>query len=163
MEGLTQCLCSILETHSKTVIIIGGALLSVFVWFLFLIVISRIYEQAIGIYIVRDAFLENFGRRLVWWTIGLLEVGALVVMDLVIQAIRRVYWPTDEDLMQRVEKDEAARKALFDRAAAMEKGETEGVELQDLVPRMDERKKGDSGGRMSRAVRHMKRHGGKER
>lgn len=87
---------------------------------------------------MRDAILENFGRQLVWWTTILLELAALIVIELVIQAIRRVYWPTDEDLMQRVEKDQMAYSALKDRAAkAAESGEAEGFELQDIIPVMD--------------------------
>ena len=32
-----------------------------------------------------------------------------MVLDLVVQALRRVYWPKDQDLMQRIEKDTYAR------------------------------------------------------
>ena len=74
-----------------------------------------------------------------WWTIILLELAALIVLELVIQAVRRVYWPTDEDLMQRVEKDERAYNALKERAREADAGdgEGEGFEMQDLVPEMD--------------------------
>lgn len=135
---------SILETHTKTVIIIGGALLSVIGWFFWNLALSRIYEQEIGIFIVRDAIFDNFGRSLMWWTIILLELAALCVLELLVQAVRRVYWPTDEDLMQRVEKDAGAYRALQERArdadAGMgEGGDGEGFEMQDLVPTMDGR------------------------
>lgn len=79
-----------------------------------------------------------------WWTIILLELAALCVLELLVQAVRRVYWPTDEDLMQRVEKDAGAYRALQERArdadAGMgEGGDGEGFEMQDLVPTMDGR------------------------
>lgn len=70
-----------------------------------MLVLSGIYPLKFGPYIVRDAFIHNFGHTLSWWTIVLLELAALVVMELVVQAVRRVYWPTDQDLMQRIEKD----------------------------------------------------------
>lgn len=136
---LTLIFNSILETHSKTIIIFGGVIISVAGWFFWNLVLSAIYEREIGIFIVRDAFLENFGRTLAWWTIVLLELAALIVLELVIQAVRRVYWPTDEDLMQRVEKDAEAYKALKERAKQADAGEGEGFEMQDLVPAMDGR------------------------
>jgi phospholipid-translocating ATPase len=83
---------------------------------------------------VRRAFLDNFGRQLSWWTTLLLALATLVVMDLVVQAVRRVYWPTDQDLMQRIEKDANARQALRDHAALTEAGIVdEDIEMQELI------------------------------
>ncbi|KAK0383760.1 hypothetical protein NLU13_9671 [Sarocladium strictum] len=135
----------ILETHSKTLIMFGGVIISVAGWFFWNLVISKIYERKIGVFIVHDAIIENFGRTLIWWTIVLLELAALIVLELVIQAVRRVYWPTDEDLMQRLEKDEKAYRALMERAKEADAGEGEGFEMQDLIPVMDG--KGEQGKR----------------
>jgi phospholipid-translocating ATPase len=87
----------------------------------------------VGIYIVRDGFTQNFGRQLLWWATVLVGLAALVVAELVVQALRRVYWPNDQDLMQRIEKDALAQGKLRDRAQAAERGEAEGIELRDLI------------------------------
>ncbi|KAG6124324.1 hypothetical protein E4U12_008342 [Claviceps purpurea] len=96
------------------------------------------YPLKAGKDIVRNAFLHNFGRQLSWWATLLLALAALIVMDLVVQSVRRVYWPTDQDLMQRVEKDEQARQALYEGFAGDADGVAGGlacgedIEMQDI-------------------------------
>lgn len=91
------------------------------------------YPKKVGKDMVRRGFLDNFGRQLSWWTTLLVALATLVVMDLVVQGVRRVYWPTDQDLMQRIEKDSSARKALREHAALREQGVGDDVEMQDLM------------------------------
>jgi phospholipid-translocating ATPase len=123
----------ILETHSKSIIIFAGFAVSVAGWFLWNIILSRMYAHEFAIYFVRDNFLHNFGGVLSWWVTIALALFSLIVMELCVQAIRRVYWPTDQDLMQRIEKDAVANKIVRDRAAAAERGEAEELELQDVT------------------------------
>jgi phospholipid-translocating ATPase len=122
----------ILEMHSKTIITMAGFFLSIIAWFLWNIIISAGFEGEVSPFAVRDGLLFNFGRQLKWWATALVSLGALVTVELVIQAVQRVYWPTDLDIMQRVEKDATARRKLQDRARAAERGETDGIELRNL-------------------------------
>lgn len=115
----------ILELHNKTYITFAGFFLSITGWFLWMLALSGIYKRQVGPYIVRDAFIDNFGRRLSWWAAILLQLAALVVADLVVQAVRRVYWPTDQDLMQRIEKDSAITGLMQYDAQTAEKGEVD--------------------------------------
>ncbi|KAH0594627.1 hypothetical protein MHUMG1_07461 [Metarhizium humberi] len=126
----------ILELHSKTVITFGGFIISIAGWFLWCLFLSGMYPQRVGKDMVRRGFLDNFGRQVSWWTTLLVALATLVIMDLVVQGVRRVYWPTDQDLMQRIEKDAGARQALREHAALQEAGvEDDDVELQDLIMR----------------------------
>ena len=129
---LTISLNSILETHHKNIIILGGFTLSVAGWWLWQIILSRMYGYVFDIYLVRDNFLLHYGQQLSWWAICLLELAALVVLDLVTLSIRRVYFPTDQDLMQRIEKDAKSKKAMKDHAARMENGDVDAMEMQDV-------------------------------
>ncbi|OLN86964.1 putative phospholipid-transporting ATPase DNF3-like protein 2 [Colletotrichum chlorophyti] len=95
----------VLEMENKTVIILIGFLLSVGGWFLWNIILSVAMQPHLRIYQVRHAFLYNFGRTLNFWTTVLLALAAVIVLELLIDAIRRVYWPHDVDLMQRLERD----------------------------------------------------------
>jgi len=138
----------ILETHAKTLVIFGGFALSVAGWFVWMCILSQTYNPAIGIYAVRDAFLHNFGPTLSWWVIILLELAALLVLDLAVQSVRRVYFPTDVDLMQRIEKDVAKERRR--KAISGEKGQGEGLELEQMagVASVDvapQKQQGDSG------------------
>lgn len=90
-----------------------------------MLILSQMYSAEMAIYLVRDGFVHNFGPTLSWWVMILLELAALLVLDLSVQSIRRVYFPNDVDLMQRIEKD-AAKKALKEG-----KGDAD-VEMQDV-------------------------------
>lgn len=136
----------ILEVHTKTVITFGGCLVSVAGWFLWMLALSGIKPATIGPYIVRDAFIDNFGRTLQWWTIVLLELITLVVIELVVQAVRRVYFPSDQDLMQRIEKDGNVDKVFGDGKDA-EEGDAEAEER--VIPEAGERVRERRAGRAS--------------
>lgn len=123
---------SILETHHKNIIIWGGFLLSVAGWWLWQLILSRMYEPVLDKYMVWSNFIEHFGPQLSWWAICFLELGALVILDLVVQSIRRVYFPTDQDLMQRIERDAKSKKAMKDHSSRLENGEA--MEMDDVVP-----------------------------
>ncbi|ODA79125.1 hypothetical protein RJ55_04717 [Drechmeria coniospora] len=112
----------ILELHCKTVVTFGGFLVSVAGWFSFNMLISAVYQLKTGPYIVRHGFLHNFGQDLLWWATVLVGLAMLLVLELVVQSIRRVYWPTDQDLMQRVEKDGKMKSLLEMMAVEAEDG-----------------------------------------
>lgn len=116
----------ILELHSKTIITFAGFFVSVAGWFLWMLALSGLYTRKVGVYIVRDAFINNFGHTLQWWTAVLLELTALIVVELAVQAVRRVYWPTDQDLMQRLEKDHEVEKLFQDHQTELEDGQAVG-------------------------------------
>lgn len=85
---------------------------------------------------MHGAFIHNFGPQPAWWTTVILGVATLTVIELVVQSIRRVYWPTDQDIMQRIEKEAYAEGRLVDRIVTVEhglKGEetSSGLELTD--------------------------------
>ena len=91
--------------HSKTVITFAGCIISILGWFLFNLVIGEIYPGGMNIYLVRRAFVDNYGRTLLWWTTGLWTLLTLIVIELILGAVRRVYWPGDWEVMQRLEKN----------------------------------------------------------
>lgn len=110
--------------------------------------LSLIYQPTIGPIIVKGDLLHNFGRRLSWWTTLLLVLATLIIIELAVQALRRVYWPTDQDLMQRIEKD-ANSKEILTRYAADGSGDLEagkeqqGIELEEMaLPADDQREEG---------------------
>ena len=91
--------------HSKTVITFGGCFLAILAWFVFSLLIGEIYPGGMNIYLVRRAFLDNYGRSLAWWATALWMLLTLIVIELIVGAVRRVYFPNDYDVMQRLEKN----------------------------------------------------------
>ncbi|KAG5921586.1 hypothetical protein E4U53_003780 [Claviceps sorghi] len=101
----------ILELHHKTIVTFAGFFVSVAGWFLWCVFLSGAYPPRVGKDMVRGAFVDHFGRHPDWWATLALALAALVVLDLAVQAVRRVYWPTDQDLMQRIERDGGTERA----------------------------------------------------
>ncbi|KAM0280053.1 hypothetical protein ACHAQH_004248 [Verticillium albo-atrum] len=121
-----------LEMHTKTIISFIGVFLSVGGWFLWNLILSGIFEEKLRIYQIRRAFIDNFGHTLNFWAVVLVALGAVLVMELLVNASRRVYFPHDVDLMQRVEREET--KALK-RGAVIDPEEVDGVEVVDVKER----------------------------
>ncbi|KAF3804416.1 putative phospholipid-transporting ATPase DNF3 [Colletotrichum gloeosporioides] len=95
----------ILEMENKTLIILAGFLLSVGGWFLWCILLSVIHKARSGIYFVHREFLDNFGNTLNFWAVLFIILSAVIVFELLFNAIRRVYFPQDVDFMQRLERN----------------------------------------------------------
>ncbi|KAK5993921.1 putative phospholipid-transporting ATPase DNF3 [Cladobotryum mycophilum] len=129
----------ILEFHSKTIIPFGGLFLSILAWFIWNLSISSAWTLALSSVSVRDGFIHRFGHTLLWWTTLLLTFSTPIIMELVVQSVRRVFWPTDVDLMQRIEKDANSKKVLREcaRGEDFEGLGTEGddcIEMEDMRP-----------------------------
>lgn len=95
----------ILELHSKTIITFIGYIITTGGWFVWLLILGKVVSPVVDVYLVYDTFTRNFGGHLSWWTTLLLTFTGPILLELVVQSVRRVYWPTDTDLMQRLEKE----------------------------------------------------------
>lgn len=111
----------VLELHNKTLVIFIGFFISVAGWFLWCLFLAAIYKNKIGPYTVKYAFVRNFGRMPVWWLALVMVLAAVMVVELSVTALRRIFWPQDQDLMQEAER--LGRRAEVD---AIEFGEDEG-------------------------------------
>lgn len=136
----------LLEFHSKTLIPLIGLAVEITGWFLWNLILSAIYQRTVGPIIVRDEFIHNFGPRLSWWTSLVLGLVTPIIMELAVQAVRRVYFPTDQDLMQRIEKDANSKQILkkyaMDGGGDVEAGNTQGIELEEMRLPSDQREEG---------------------
>lgn len=93
-----------LELHHKTIITLVGFVVSIAGWFLWSLFLSAIYAKKIGPYTVRDGFVDNFGRSPTWWLTLVVVLAMVFVLELAVTALRRIFWPQDQDLMQEAEK-----------------------------------------------------------
>ncbi|KAK4152472.1 hypothetical protein C8A00DRAFT_34827 [Chaetomidium leptoderma] len=112
-----------LEVHDRTLVILGGMGLSMLGWWLWNIVLSCVLARSLGPYVIRDAFLEGFGKDAMWWLVHFVVLSALVVFELGVTAMRKSLWPTDRDLMQEMEHVKGVKQVLREHAAA-DGGET---------------------------------------
>lgn len=94
----------VLELHNKTIVTLIGFLISVAGWFLWNLFLSAIYTATPSPYAVRDSFIETFGHDPVWWLTVIMVLAMGILLELMITAVRRIFWPQDQDLMQEAEK-----------------------------------------------------------
>lgn len=135
----------LIELHNKTIIVFGGFFITVAGWWLWNLALAGVYQASIGPYIVRGSFIRGFGRTAVWWLSVIGALAAVVVLELVIKSIRRIYFPTDTIIMQELEQKQRKKEAAA--AAAEKRGqrgggggggdEIEGQELEGRSQRHD--------------------------
>lgn len=121
----------ILELHNKTIVTFIGFLISVAGWFLWNLFLSAIYTRRPSPYAVRDSFLETFGRDPVWWLTVIMVLAMVIVFELIITAVRRIFWPQDEDLMQEAEKQAGVLDVMKEHTAELELGEAAAVDIEE--------------------------------
>lgn len=109
----------ILELHNKTIVTFIGFFISVAGWFIWNLFLSAIYDPRPGPYIVRDAFIHNFGTRPTWWLTAIMALSIVIVFELSVSAVRHIFWPQDQDLMQEAEKYAGVLDVMKEHAAEM--------------------------------------------
>ena len=81
-----------------------GAALSIIAWFVWNPLIAALYPTRYMKYAVHDSFFKTFGQQLGWWTASGGIIAAVIVLELGVTALRRVYLPSDTDLWQEIER-----------------------------------------------------------
>ncbi|KAI1763276.1 phospholipid-translocating P-type ATPase [Hypoxylon sp. FL1150] len=107
----------ILECHHKTAITLTGFALSVVGWFVWNLFIGAIYPVRVGPYIVRGAFLHEFGNKLGWWATAGATIAAVLALELGLTALHRIYFPRDQHLWQEIEREGGVSQVLKEHAA----------------------------------------------
>ncbi|KAK9770446.1 putative Phospholipid-transporting ATPase [Seiridium cardinale] len=102
----------VLEMHNKTIIPLTGWLLMVGAWFLwniFLATSGMVHKNDQIQFPVNNKFTRGFGKEALWWITCLLVLATLCIFELCVTALRRVYFPMDQDLWQEIEHQGAAK------------------------------------------------------
>ncbi|ETI21650.1 hypothetical protein G647_07997 [Cladophialophora carrionii CBS 160.54] len=105
-----------IELHNKALPAAIAIFLSVGGWWLWNLILSCIYPFS-PIYNVNHAFLDRFGRNLLWWVTLILTVAAVCLVEVTIKAVKATVWPSDVDVFQGFEQDREVRKR-FEEASA---------------------------------------------
>ncbi|KAI0835220.1 phospholipid-translocating P-type ATPase [Hypoxylon sp. FL0890] len=107
----------VLECHHKTVIILAGFTISVVGWFVWNLFIGAIHPLKVGPYIVRGAFIHEFGNKLGWWATAGATIAAVLALELGVTALQRIYFPRDQHLWQEIEREGGVSEVLKEHAA----------------------------------------------
>ena len=107
----------VLETHNHSITTVISGVLSIGGWFLWNIILSQVYDDNV-IYHVRDGFLQRFGRNLLWWTVALLSVAAVLLFEIVVRTTKTAWKPTDVEVFQALEKDADVKRRFEESSAA---------------------------------------------
>ncbi|CAJ2507110.1 Uu.00g082960.m01.CDS01 [Anthostomella pinea] len=142
----------VLEMHDKSIVPFIGFVLSIALWFFWNMLLGAIKTANIGPYIVHRSFLHEFGNKLSWWASVGAALGAVVAIELGVTALQRIYFPTDQDLWQEIEKKGGVEDAMREQAA--EEGRASALEApagkapdEESEPRLSARLSEDSLGK----------------
>ncbi|KAI9711316.1 MAG: hypothetical protein M1820_002303 [Bogoriella megaspora] len=111
----------IVEMRRKSFVVFLSLLLSAGAIFLWNILLSGIYPLMTP-YKVRGAFFYDFGRDPIWWMSLIFIVVCVYVLEIGVSALRTAFFPTDTDIFQQLEHDEAYNQEFIE-AAAFKSGE----------------------------------------
>jgi phospholipid-translocating ATPase len=98
---------------------IVALVLSIGGWFLWNILLNLIYPTKNKIYTVKHAFLDHFGKNILWWLTLILILLSVILFELGVASLRAAWFPTDVDIFQELESDLEVRKR-FEEASALE-------------------------------------------
>ncbi|KAH8657200.1 hypothetical protein BGZ60DRAFT_532048 [Tricladium varicosporioides] len=107
----------ILEFHYKTWIPIFGAFITLAGWWAWNLFLSAIYANTPGPYSVRGGFVQHFGKNLTWWAVLFIVSGVLIAFEVLIDVVKRRFWPNIVDVWQEVERDVRKGKSVFPKDA----------------------------------------------
>lgn len=110
-----------LEVHNKTYMSLAVIIISVGGWFMWDLILDREYTMSSGkgIYFLPSNFIHHSGHNLLFWTVLLLSVSAVLLFEFAVSTLRALFFPTDVDIFQEYEQDLEIRKR-FEEAAASE-------------------------------------------
>jgi phospholipid-translocating ATPase len=92
--------------HNKTWLPLAACALSISLWFFFSLIIGVLpgkYSKDAP-YRVVHAFTQTFGNTLAWWAVAIIGIAIVVGLNLGVTAVQRVFFPTDRNLWQEIEK-----------------------------------------------------------
>jgi phospholipid-translocating ATPase len=108
----------LLEQHNKSVIALACVIVEVGGWWLWNVLLSITYANNYE-YDVKDGILERFGRNPLWWSSLILILLACVLFEIVVRTVKGVFFPTDVEIFQQLEKDPIVRRR-FEEASVSE-------------------------------------------
>lgn len=85
-------------------------------------VLSAVYSnQNSTVYAVRSGFLKHFGGSGKWWLVIIAIIDSVLIFEIALQAIKKIWFPSDVDVWQVLEKDKVIKRRLAE-AARMDSG-----------------------------------------
>ncbi|KAJ8130952.1 hypothetical protein O1611_g2675 [Lasiodiplodia mahajangana] len=96
----------ILEMHNKTWLPLAACALSISLWFFFSLTIDALprHYSIDSAYRVYHSFTTTFGNSLAWWAVAVIGILLVLGANLAVTALQRVFFPTDRNLWQEIEK-----------------------------------------------------------
>jgi phospholipid-translocating ATPase len=108
----------IIEMHNKSIVAGLSVFLSTGAVFLWNIMLAAVYPPT-SIYKARGGFFNGFGQNPTWWITLVFIVVCVYVLEFSVGAFRKAFSPTDTDIFQELERDQAY-KERFEAAAGFE-------------------------------------------
>ncbi|RDL32683.1 uncharacterized protein BP5553_09139 [Venustampulla echinocandica] len=105
----------IIEMHNKSIVAGLSVFLSAGAVFLWNIVLAAVYPP-ISMYKACGGFFNGFGQNPTWWMTLVFIVACVYILEFSVSAFRKAFLPTDTDVFQELERDQAYKEP-FEAAA----------------------------------------------
>ncbi|KAJ9653951.1 drs2 neo1 protein [Neophaeococcomyces mojaviensis] len=105
------------ELHNKSMMAALAIFLSVGGWWLWNLILSSIYDPSNEIYNVNGGLVHRFGKNTLWWLTLILIVLSVSILEILIKAIKTIYFPNDVETFQVYERDLEIKKRFEESAA----------------------------------------------
>lgn len=105
------------ELHNKSITAGLAIFLSVGGWWLWNLLMSGLYPKHDKVYQVYHSLLYKFGRNTLWWLVVILIVMAISILELSLKCVKSVFFPTDVEMFQILERDIDVKRRLEQSAA----------------------------------------------
>lgn len=105
----------VIDYHHITWVPIFGAALTIGGWWAWNLFLAAIFSNTPGPYTVYRGFLDHFGANASWWLVHIAIMAALIVPDLVVEALQRRFWPTVIQVWQELEQNGEVMRKLQER------------------------------------------------
>ena len=107
------------ELHNKSIMAGVAMFLSVGGWWLWNLILSEVYSSDDNIYHVNGGLVQSFGRNPLWWLTVILIVLTVSVFEILMKAIKAIYFPNDVETFQVYERDLEVKKRFEESAAEL--------------------------------------------
>lgn len=106
-----------IEMHYQTIASVAVLVIEIGGWWIWTLLLDATYHDN-KIYHVRHTFTKGFGENALWWMTLSLILLCVLAFEILTRSIRAIFWPTDVDIFQTLERDTAITARFEDASKA---------------------------------------------
>ncbi|KAK5094287.1 drs2 neo1 protein [Exophiala xenobiotica] len=107
------------ELHNKSIMAGLAIFLSIGGWWLWNLILAKVFDSDDSIYHVNGGLIHAFGRNPLWWLTLILIVLTVSVFEISMKAVKTILFPNEVEMFQVYERDIEVKKRFEESAAGL--------------------------------------------